>query len=667
MAAVMQILGWKSSGLRCPDHELDCCEQDGNPSAVTLVQMPNGTGKTTTLELLRATLSGAARDNAWPRERVMEFRKVHDPQPEGAFELRLMLDDHRVTIALEFDFFAARAHYRTTRGDGQVHGFDPPTNFRRLMDPSFVRFYVFDGELADNILDRNQTDAQTAVESLFQVHLLTSIESKISSYWDEKTRTVTARDRAGFTRRTNNLQKWKSRLAELKHRRANLQQHLDSVADNLQRQQERYDSEIGKEEHRQARVQSAQAALAKLESRLVHETQGVLDFMRDPYRVSEQFAHALYELKGGLDRVKLPESAAREFFEELADEEHCVCGRPIDGHTRDAIRARATQYLGTDDVSLLNNLKAAIEDCVGASQTQPSASLSSELKELAASARSRMSAQNDLDELRHEAEQSDPAVGKAKDEIDRLNYAAESLKVELSRLDEKGDLGGLERIGTLDPVTISSIEKIAEGVSVLEQHVAEITRTLVLRQKRDVLQRIVSSAHARARRHILAAITSDVNERIAGLMPENAIRVREIDRSVVLEHQSTGSAGENLAVCYAFLATLFHRGVEHQLPFIVDSPANSIDNHIRPRIGELVPRLTGQFIAFVISSERPHFVPVIKRAVEGSVKYVTLFRKGRNTPDALSGVSGSCFETSDGIQVVDEEFFSKFQIAQEEA
>ena len=64
---------------------------------------------------------------------------------------------------------------------------------------------------------------------------------------------------------------------------------------------------------------------------------------------------------------------------------------------------------------------------------------------------------------------------------------------------------------------------------------------------------------------------------------------------------------------YAFLATLFNR-TEHQLPFVVDSPANPIDLRVRARVAELIPRLSNQFIAFTISSERQGFLPGLEQA-----------------------------------------------------
>ena len=83
-------------------------------------------------------------------------------------------------------------------------------------------------------------------------------------------------------------------------------------------------------------------------------------------------------------------------------------------------------------------------------------------------------------------------------------------------------------------------------------------------------------------------------------MPYNDIRVERIDGALLLQDKLSGSVGENVSVGYAFLATLFDRAEEHHLPFVVDSPVGSIDLDIRPRIGELLPKLAGQVIAFII-------------------------------------------------------------------
>ena len=68
--------------------------------------------------------------------------------------------------------------------------------------------------------------------------------------------------------------------------------------------------------------------------------------MRDPHALSLSFANWMLALKDGLDKVKLPESAAREFFEDLAGEADCVCGRPIDAEIAATIRMRAIPLSG---------------------------------------------------------------------------------------------------------------------------------------------------------------------------------------------------------------------------------------------------------------------------------------------------------------------------------
>ena len=116
----------------------------------------------------------------------------------------------------------------------------------------------------------------------------------------------------------------------------------------------------------------------------------------------------------GSDKVKLPESAAREFFEDLACEPECVCGRPIDAEIAETIRTRAVQYLGSEDVSLLNSMKTAIKDVVGETPDESEKDLNTRMASLSSSVEEERDARNDLDALRLEAEQSDPAIKSAR-------------------------------------------------------------------------------------------------------------------------------------------------------------------------------------------------------------------------------------------------------------
>ncbi len=118
---------------------------------------------------------------------------------------------------------------------------------------------------------------------------------------------------------------------------------------------------------------------------------------------------------------------------------------------------------------------------------------------------------------------------------------------------------------------------------------------------------------------------------------------------------------------YAFLSTLFNRANHHELPFVVDSPANLIDFDIRANVGELVPRLTGQFIAFTISSERERFLDSLREASNADIQYLTLFRQGVNHLAEKAKASPATISTLDGFMVSGAQFFDEFQQDTEEA
>jgi DNA sulfur modification protein DndD len=667
MATILRILGWKAVGLRCPDHEIDCCNSHGVPHAISLIQMPNGTGKTTTLALLRAAFSGAASDEVWNRAYVRELRKDDESTKSGSFELRLSLNDKRLTIIMELDFESGTVDYKTTFGSGQEEGFHPPLEVRRFMNEDFVNFYIFDGELADHLLSNKFTDAEKAVESLFQVHLLDKMAQKVQEYWDDKTQSVTAKDEKGYTRRKNRLDKWRGRLSAVIREKSDLDKRLKNVSQQHKRQQDRYEKEIKKETERADRVRNADATVKNYKQQTRDCARAILDNMRQPNALSPVFAVAMYDLKAGLDRVKLPESAAREFFEELTAEKECICGRPIDDLIRATIKDRAHHYLGSDDVFLLNSMKSAVSESVGESPQKAYNELGASMETLSTIVSSLHTAENDLSELKTAVERSDPEVMKAKEEIDRLAREREQIVGQLQRFEGKDLKVRIDRIDTVDPDRVWAVATIQDVVKFLEVRLAEVANTLTLKQKKDILTDIIKKAHALARQSIALEIRDDANQRIAALMPYNNIRIDRIDSCLVLRGRSGGSVGETLSVAYAFLSTLFSRADQHQLPFVVDSPANPIDYEIRTKIGELIPSLAGQFIGFVISSEREKFLPSVKKASNGDIQFVTLFRKGATHHEARAEACHDCVKTADGFRVGDESFFNEFQLDTEEA
>jgi hypothetical protein len=657
MPAVMKILGWKAIGLRCPDHDIDCLDSKGKPSRVTLVQMPNGTGKTTTLSLLRAALSGEASGDAWTREDIMEYAKKGPDAPvQGLFEVRLLLNDRKATFIMDFDFENARVTYKTTYGSGQKISFQPPAEFRRFLHRDFINFFVFDGELAQRLLDRTKTNAEAAVEALFQTNVFSKMGERVKEYWNDRTNDHTATEERGKSRRENRVKDLEARLKALKAERSLLRQKRDDLAARLKAKEDAYEQEIKKDDSISQAIAQAVLKHEGLKSDVRDRANSVLDGMREPYAVSAHFARSIADLRAGLDKVKLPERAAREFFEELADADICVCGRPIDDHIKEAIRAGAKQYLGSDDVSLLNMMKTSIHEAVGEDVAEPERLLRTKISSLEETVGEERDASNSLDALKLEAEQSDPAVKQAKEDIETLQDELVEVNKELEKFDNKDD-----RLG--DSLTFG-IDILQRRLKDAEKKLAEITKTIELKDKRDILLEILQKAHESSRKAIATEICRDTNGRIARLLPDNDLLVERIDRSLVLAGQGGGSVGETLSIAYAFLATLFDRS-EHKLPFVVDSPAGPIDLAVRPMVGELIPRLSDQFVAFTISSERERFITSLEKACKTKIQFLTLFRKGSKELQKAARAERDFEETVDGFLVRGRQFFNEFQIEKE--
>lgn len=655
MASELKLLGWRAEGLRCPDHAIDFQRRENQCFPISLIQMPNGTGKTTTLKLLRAALCGVPDEGEWTPDAVRQLAK-RDSGESGRFTLSLLYNERRMTIALRFDFDTGRVQYTTTVGDGLQEGFRPPRELRRFFSEQFVRFFVFDGELAEQLLDHKHTDAESAIENLFQLSVVGSMSRAVERYWQDQTRGRNATEDKGLTRRRNRVDKLRARLSTLRQEREELRREDRRLSEESQARRMRFDHELKEQEEFGARVTDAEVAAERATQAVRQLSADVLRKFREPHALAAQFGEEMLALKENLDRAKLPESTAREFFEELSQEDDCVCGRPLDEEGRKAIRLRANRYLSTDSVALLNTLKGEVGSAVGGEPAAAAVQLQDTVGQLTDSVKAEMEALNTVDDIRREEISRNPELEHEKEKLEALDGRIADLRDRLHRYDDPTDSAGDD-----ETFGIAVIERRYRDA---ERKLAEITHTLELRAKRNVLTRILSRTRELARSSISEGVCVQTNQRISKLMPDNRLRVQSIERCLVLEGQEGGSVGETLSVAYAFLATLFE-GSDHKLPFVVDSPANPIDLRVRTKVAELIPHLGPQFIAFTISSEREGFLGPLESIAGNNIQYMTLFRAGSSKTGRDAVSTDRVVETEDGVLVQDPDFFRSFHVDRE--
>lgn len=651
MSIELSLLGWSATGLRCPDHTIDLRKSDTKPYRVSLVQMPNGTGKTTTLRMLRAALSGVD----WEPEQIRQMRASSDSASKGQFVVRLAVNDRPLTFELNLNFDTGEARYRTTQGAGVQDGFRPPSGLAPFLSPRFVELFVFDGELASDLLNPHKTRAKEAVDALFQLPLFDEVAKEFGQYWDTYTEKVTASNKRALTQRRNRLSQIRERARILELQQKALKEEQNTLKDQVERARLDYETSFKKDKNIGQRLDALKFELREAEDRVGDATRKVIDELRNPHALSSAFGISLLQLKSKLDRLKLPSSTSREFFEELSQADVCVCGRALDDAARSEVRRRADEYLAEDEVGVLNSIKSDIAAFCRGDPTSFESELDSDIGLLERMVQKRADTETELRALESER------LGQGDSDLDAKKAQLDALELRLSECDDQLDEIEREPLPS-DGDDTDCLKALRAILRKAERDLAEITETVKLKAGIDIVTGILVAALEASRRSLRSVLVADTNDRIKKLLARRAVQIQEIQDSLLLKGQAGASMGQTLSVAYAFLSTLFSRATHH-LPFIVDSPAGALDLAVRPEVAGLLPQLCSQFVAFTISSERDRFAEPLADAAKNDISYFTIFRSDSLAPPLERRLKDSRIRqatTANGIIVNDKSFFQAF-------
>jgi DNA sulfur modification protein DndD len=625
----VRITGWRYHNIRGGLRNV-AVELGSPPPRWTLVQMPNGTGKTTTMALFRAVL---AEEELTP-ETVAGFRPT-DETERGEFELKLLVGGQLHRLFLRLNYEDGTATYWTSRaelsGGGFEEGLNLPRELKNLISPDFARLFVFDGELAKEIRKDGLDRAAWAVRVLYRLdrlhdltaevkRLVTLEQERAAAFSSAQTkgglknlqgRLDTARNR--FDALTREVERLRKRIRESKTREADLSSRVHD--------------RISQDEGLRKRLEEATQERRTVESQIASVTAETLSALRNPAVVHARVLARLQGLGGKMEQLKLPKTISAEFFRELARQEVCVCGRAIGEEERRAIEARAPEYLAENQIGVINAMKSAVRD----SEADPT-TIDHQIGSLDALIRDRKRLDGELERL--EAERL--ASGDA--ELEKLK---DDLKIVRQRLKEDGD--AYELLTTRDPnVVRANALEWKDNLPLCEKerdaceerlHKATNTRRFLVQARRT--EALIATIENAAFERLCDRVRDRTNEKLPILVPSEHLRVSRIRGALELESsrlatKSGVSEGQSLSVAYAFLTSLFE-DAPYRLPFIVDSPAISLDNAVRREVGQLVPELFDQMIMFVISSERPGFADSFYK--RPNVRYVTLRKTSEETAD----------------------------------
>lgn len=580
----------KFSSLRIP-----FTSESGTLYKYNFIMMGNGTGKTTTITLLKGLLDGTA--NNWDATTVRSFRPLSSPASKGTFTVNTLFDDKPYNYILNLDYETGKAEALcSTASQGGLGPRKFPSAIEGLFSEEFVRRFVFDGEQAVKAMDNTSNEAEEAIKYLYRLDVFDDVSRTnrlvLSSIQDEEGGAL------GTDRSVKNLRSRQKTVNDAIVRLSIKQKELRSIIDQKIRERDEKGTQISNLDKQYnelfAKQTEAKSARDKIRGDLDLSVASILELTKSPYLLSESICLRMFELGDCMTKLKLPKTISKDFFRELANEKTCICGHEIGAAEKDQILKNAEKYLGSDQQSVLNNIKSAL---MNSSYDNRLADAFAELSELDAALNI---ADNELLRIEDLLTQAGGEKSKA------LRDERDALIDEIGRLSE--ELSVIESLDENNPSLSeeNNLNKAHLAFDDLEKKIASATRTNVALHRRDVIEALITEIKEEATRKIKEEIILKTNKKLQSVITDDDIQIESVDRYIKLKNKSGASEGQTLSIAYCFLGTMFEDS-ELQFPFIIDSPAGKMDYAKRRAVAEILPSLFNQLIAFVTSAEVEQF------------------------------------------------------------
>ena len=555
------------------------------------VMMANGTGKTTTMTLIKGLLDGSAKN--WPVDYVKSFAPTTTTGDKGEFSITVKFDEKQYKYFLSLDYVNGIAKIETQAPPkGRETGLLLPTAIKGIFTSEFVSRFVFDGEQAKKSMDRTSNEADETIRYLYRLDELDEILAMNMNILTE-----IQNAEGGSTGTRGSLSNLRSRQKKVRDHIASLEKKQKQLNGDIARFSQ---EKIEKEKQRQE-LDKNYEALNKEKNEVIAEQEKnrgnvdvkiteIVSLVKTPYLVSEGLCNRMYEFGDAMKKLKLPKSSSKDFFTELAYAEKCVCDRCIGEKERDAILKNAERYLGSDHQAVLNNIKSVL---MGSTYDERLVAAFEELGKLQEQ-KTRLNARfADVEDKLIKA--GGPQVEQLQSEIEVLIGQISSAQTQLKIIESKDE----------DDETLTeenNLHKARRADAEHEVKIASTTKTNAALRKKNVVQDLVNEIKTQATAALKEEIIKKANDKISRVIKDDYIEIESIDGYIKLKDREGASDGQTLSIGYCFLGTLFEEA-ELEFPFVIDSPTGKMDFDKRQAVADIIPVVFNQMIAFVQSAE----------------------------------------------------------------
>jgi len=575
--------------------KLSFVDAEGKIISNSFVMMANGTGKTTTIELLKGLLDGKAVE--WSESVVKSFAPTLSISDVGEFSVTVKFDERQYKYFLYMDYRkgVAKICTTTTENGGYEDGRHLPDSLKDIFSSEFVSRFVFDGEQAKKTMDSSSNEADETIKYLYRLDKLDNVITNNQRILLEIQESEGAKGSKG------SLSNLRTRQESVQTTIANLKEKAKKLKNDIENYQEEYNSKIAIRDANDKKYDELNSEKQEIIKEQQHNKDAIeakigeiLSLMKSPYLILPEFDERMHELASSMTKLKLPKTISRDFFVELSLADVCVCGRKINEGEKEFILINSQRYLGSDQQSVLNAIKSSLNSC---SYDERLHEAYDELKRL------REEGNRLLTRLNNNSEKLLKAGG---EEAFKLKERIEELSKEIAGADSK-----LKTIESRD----ESNEELTEDNNIYkaemlhreyEKKIAAATRTSVALNQKEAVEELLLDIKEQATMELKKEIARKTNEKLKDVIKDDDIEIEDIDKYIKLKQRNGASEGQTLGIAYCFLGTLFE-DAELEVPFVIDSPTGKMDFDKRQAVADIIPDVFNQMIAFVQSAEVDHF------------------------------------------------------------
>ena len=661
---LVSISGWESTGLRCPDTKVSFLK-GGNPCGINLVQMPNGTGKSTIIELISAALTNSASN--WDTRKIREFRSKLQESDSGQFILTLLLNDSdqelnkKVVFQMDFDFVSGTVNLSTLNDStvGLEIGWRVPRELTAFLNSKCVEVFVFKGDKVQNLIEYGRDDAESSIKHFFGLSHVDEIHEIVEK--DFMSRQEGVKTDRGQARLQGVLNKWVEWHKELERTKHDYEEKLIPLRSSYDDLRARVSDIMDGMIQNKSQLAEYEADRDKAKEQLSSGSQTAFAAIQNPFFISQNINSSMTSLKRNLDKMKLPGTSG-EFFKEIAEDDACICGRTFDQQSRDYLLENSQSYLSDNHIAIINGIKSDIDNhsylAVEQEKEKPFEKLTMlqgdyYLKD------ERVTRQKTL--MRDE---STPMQQLLIDELQDVASQKDDLEKRLKHIqNEDGDIRTMGRGSYQDCKKIPLVKKI---IKAKQEELAQINDTVQEFNAKEKFKRILLLASESTLEKLKVELCAQSNSKLKTILPEGTpLEILEIKEHIQLgfngKKQHLGSGGQNVSVAYSFATSLLERsGV--QFPLIVDHPVTALQESARRGLGQKLSSICHQFIGFIIDTEKAGFVDSLN-PVDEQTTYITLFRNipgNQHFIDLLPDDNQLVFKSENAYVCTDKNFFKNF-------